>query len=95
MAVYSFRKRAFLNPVSTNKTSYVMAHVESSFEGDHKWGDNVLYIADCHRQIALEFCLGSARHRRVSLKKIDLLISVLTSFRNALAEEIVLIEKAK
>lgn len=95
MAIYSFRKRAFLNPVSTNKTSYIHVHVASSFEGDHKWGDNVLYLADCHRQIALEFCIGNARHRRVSLKKIDLLINVLTAFRDALIKEISLIEKSK
>jgi hypothetical protein len=95
MALYSFRKRVFLNPVSTNKTSYVHAYIESSFEGSHKWGDNVLQIADCHRRISLEFCLGNARDRRVSLKKIDLLISILTSFRDALAREIALIEKSK
>jgi hypothetical protein len=47
------------------------------------------------RAIRLEFKIGNARSRRLSLQKINLLISVLTRFRNALAKEIALIEKSK
>ena len=92
---YTFRKRAFLNPLSANKTSYIFAHVESSHDGTYRWGDNLIFIADCSRITKLEFFIGTARARRVSLAKINLLISVLTSFRDALTKEIALIEKGK
>jgi hypothetical protein len=87
--IYAFSKRAFLNPASTHLTSYIQAYVQTS----DKWGDNTVLIADCKRVVQLEFCLGTKRHRRISLAKIDLLIDVLTQFRSALAKEINLIEK--
>ena len=95
MAIYSYRKRAFLNPVSTNQTSYILAHVEDSNGGTTRWGGNLVILADCHRSIEFEFCLGDRKHRRRSLAKINLLIKVLTRFRDALEKEIALIEKAK
>lgn len=93
--IYAFRKRAFLDPVSTNNTSYIFAHVEATRDGEYRWGDNLVYVADCRRRIALEFFLGNARSRSLSLKKINLLIDTLTAFRDALAKEIALIEKSK
>lgn len=93
--IFTFRKRSFLNPASTDHTSYVHAVVESSNEGEYPWGTNMLTIADCKRVVQLEFFIGSARNRRLSLKKINLLIKVLTAFRDALSKEIALIEKAK
>ncbi len=95
MEIYSFRKRAFLNPVSTNQTSHILAHVESSRDGEYKHGTNLIFIADCKQVIRLEFFIGSKRYRRISLAKINLLIEVLTSFRDALAKEIALIERTK
>lgn len=92
---YTFRKRAFLNPVATNQTSYILAHVEDSEHGENKIGTNLITVADCKRTIQLEFFLGSAWHRRISLKKINLLIEVLTAFRDALMREIAAIEKSK
>jgi len=89
--IYAFSKRAFLNPASTHLTSYIQAYVQT---GD-KWGDNTVLIADCKRVVQLEFLLGSKRHRRLSLAKIDLLIEVLTQFRAALAKEIKSIEATK
>jgi hypothetical protein len=86
--IYAFSKRAFLNPASTHLSSYIQAYVQS---GD-KWGDNTVLIADCKRVVQLEFFLGTKRHRRISLAKIDLLIDVLTQFRTALAKEIRSIE---
>ncbi|HYV12174.1 MAG TPA: hypothetical protein VE980_14845 [Pyrinomonadaceae bacterium] len=86
--LYAFSKRAFLNPASTHLTSYIQAYVQT---GD-KWGDNTVLIADCKRVVQLEFLLGTKRHRRLSLAKIDLLIKILTQFRTALAEEIQSIE---
>jgi hypothetical protein len=93
--IYSYRKRAFLNSVSTNTTSYLFAFVEDSRGGENKWGGNLIILADCHRAIELEFCLGNARQRRLSMKKINQLIDTLTEFRDALNTERELIEKGE
>jgi hypothetical protein len=95
MNVFTYRKRAFLNPISTKYTSYVFAFVEDSREGEVKTGINMIILADCHRAIEFEFYLGTRQHRRVSLKKINLLIDTLTAFRDALLREIAAIEKSK
>ena len=92
---YTFRKRTFLNPESTNTTSHILAYVESSHSGEKKWGGNMLILADCHRSVEFEFCLGNAEHRRLSLKKINLMIDTLSGFRDALTTESKLIEKHK
>lgn len=91
----SFRKRAFLNSAATLSTSYIQAVIDSSHDGKNPWGTNMLTIADCRRKIELEFFLGDKIRRRQSLAKINLLIDFLTSFRDALAEEIKLIEDYK
>ena len=93
--IYAFSKRAFLNPASTHLTSYIQAYIQTGREGPDKWGDNMVLIADCKRVVQLEFFLGTKRHRRISLAKIDLLIDVLTQFRAALAQEIHSIEATK
>ena len=93
--IISFRKRSFLNPVSTDQTSYVHAVVESTRDGEYPWGTNMLTIADCKRVIQLEFFLGTRRSRHISLQKIDLLLKVLTAFRVALVKEIESIERVK
>jgi hypothetical protein len=93
--MFTYRRRSFLNPASTGKTSYIVAVVETSHGGEYKLGTNMLTIADCRRQIEFEFFLGTARHRRQSLAKINLLIDILTAFRNALTKEVKLIEKAR
>ncbi|HSE19644.1 MAG TPA: hypothetical protein VLB46_21475 [Pyrinomonadaceae bacterium] len=82
-----FRKRVFLASISTGHTSYILAEVESSRGGENKWGHCMLTIADCRRRIQLEFFLGTVRARRESLRKLDLLLKVLGSFRNALLRE--------
>jgi hypothetical protein len=82
-----FRKRVFLASISTGHTSYILAEVESSRGGENKWGHCMLTIADCRRRIQLEFFLGTMRARRESLRKLDLLLKVLGSFRNALLRE--------
>jgi hypothetical protein len=88
-----FRKRTFLDPTSTGNTSHVLTEVESSQSGEYKWGHYMVTLADCRRRIQLEFFLGTKRARRTSLKKINLLIDVLIKFRDALANEVALIEK--
>ena len=82
-----FRKRVFLASISTGYTSYILAEVESSRGGENKWGHCMLTIADCRRRIQLEFFLGTVRARRESLRKLDLLLNVLGSFRKALLAE--------
>ncbi|HEU4835467.1 MAG TPA: hypothetical protein VFS90_13655 [Pyrinomonadaceae bacterium] len=82
-----FRKRVFLASISTGHTSFILAEVESSRGGENKWGHCMLTIADCRRRIQLEFFLGTVRARRESLRKLDLLLKVLGSFRNALLTE--------
>jgi len=88
-----FRKRVFLASISSGHTSYIIAEVESSRGGEYKWGHCMLTIADCRRRIQLEFFLGTVRARRESLKKLDLLLKVLGSFRNALLAEAQLINE--
>ncbi len=90
---FTFRKRSFLNPISTGQTSYILAEVESSREGEYKWGNYLLTIADCRRSIRLEFDIGAKKQRRRSLVKINLLIDILTRFRDALKREADLIDK--
>ena len=87
MNKFLLRKRMFLASVSTGTTSYILAEVESSRGGEYKWGHYMLTFADCRRRIQLEFFLGTVRARRESLRKLDLLLKVLGSFRNALIAE--------
>ena len=82
-----FRKRVFLASISTGHTSHILAEVESSRGGENKFGHYMLTIADCRRRIQLEFFLGTMRARRESLKKLDLLLNVLSSFRSKLLAE--------
>ena len=93
--LFTFCKRLFLNPTSTGQTSYILAEVESSRNGEYKWGHYMLTLADCRRRIQLEFFLGTKQARRRSLQKINLLIDVLTRFRDALVKERDLIEKGE
>jgi len=82
-----YRRRVFLASVSTGHTSFILAEAESSRGGEYKWGHYMLTIADCSRRVQLEFFLGTVRARRESLRKLDLLLKVLGSFRNALLKE--------
>jgi hypothetical protein len=90
---FKHRKRIFLAPASTGLTSYILAEVESTHNGEYKWGTNMLTIADCRRRIQLEFLLGTPKARRQSLAKINLLITTLVRFGHALKTEAELIEQ--
>ena len=74
-------------------TSHILAEVENSFDGEYKWGTNMLTIADCKRSVKLEFFLGTKTARRQSLKKINFLMSQLINFGHALMTEAELIDK--
>jgi hypothetical protein len=92
-SLFALRKRSFLSPTSTGHTSYILAEAESSKNGEYKWGTYMLTIADCRRRVLLEFFLGTKQARRISIAKINLLIDVLTRFRDVLIKEKELIEQ--
>ena len=89
----AYRKRVFLNPISTGSTSFIQATAESSFNGEDALANYVLIIADCNRRVIFEFALSSAYMRKQSLAKIDRLLNVVNEFRNAVYAEAELIEK--
>ena len=94
MGKYSYRKRAFLAPISTGFTSYIFAEVERSNKGQYRGGTYMITLADCRRciELELEFFLGTALARRQSLAKIDLLLEILSRFQQALKIEAQFIE---
>jgi hypothetical protein len=49
---FKYRKRTFLAPASTSLTSHILAEVESSQNGEYKFGNYLLTI-DCDRCVAL------------------------------------------
>ena len=89
----AYRKRAFLNPITTGKPSFVFAVAQSSDGGKKEYGDYVLTIADCKRIIELDFSLTGPRLRKQSLAKIDLLAEVINRFRDAVHAEAKLIDQ--
>ena len=94
MPQFRYYKRKFLAPALSRTSSYIIAEIESSYEGTYGVGTNMLTIADCGRQIQLEFFLGNARDRHRSLAKAQLLADVINTFYAELREESKQIEKA-
>jgi len=90
---FKYRKRTFLNSITTGYTSHILAEVESTRNGEYKWGHNMLTIGDCRRRIQLEFFLGTKRARNQSFAKIKLLLATLQDFQNALITEAELVER--
>ncbi|HKO44422.1 MAG TPA: hypothetical protein VJU84_14185 [Pyrinomonadaceae bacterium] len=95
MPQFRYYKRTFLAPALSRTSSYIIAEIESSYEGKYVVGTNMLTIADCGRRIQLEFFLGNARDRQLSLAKAQLLADVINTFCAELREESKLIEKAE
>lgn len=89
----AYRKRAFLNPVSTGQPSFVFAVADSSNGGKEVTGNYLLTVADCRRMVELEFPLTSRRLRKQSLAKIDLLAEIINQFKDAIHTEAELIEQ--
>lgn len=89
----AYRKRAFLNPISTGQPSFVFAVADSSNGGQNPLGNYVLTVADCRRIVELEFPLTSRRLRKQSLAKIDLLAQVINEFKDAVHAEAELIDQ--
>ena len=91
----TYRKRAFLNPITTGQPSFVFAVADSSEGGKKPHGNYVLTIADCKRMIELEFSLASPRVRKQSVAKIDLLAEVVNGLKDAIHTEADLIDQRK
>ncbi len=88
----AYRKRVFLNPISLNAPSFIQAVADSSYGGTDRFGNYVLIIADCHRNIVLDFSLETTLGRKLSLAKIDRLAKVINEFRDAVHAEAKLID---
>jgi hypothetical protein len=84
---FRYYKRTFLAHAASNINSYIIAEVEASKAGTYRLGTNMLTIADCNKQIELEFSLGSSRARRRSLARAELLADLINGFRDSLREE--------
>ena len=92
---YKYIRREFLNEDDLVHTSWVLAYVEDSEDGEYS-ASGILHLADCRRSIRLEFYLGRrAEAKTQSIKKIDLLLETLTEFRTALVTEADLIAIAE
>lgn len=91
----TYRKRVFLNPISTGEPSFVFAVADSSKGGKEAHGNYVLTVADCKRMVELEFPLTSPRMRKRSRAKIDLLAEVVNRFKDALHAEADLVDQRK
>ena len=93
---YKYIRREFLNnePDELVHTSFVMGFVVNSQRG-RALADAMLHIADCRRVVVLNFFLSRPEARAQSVKKIDLLLEVLTQFKKALLREARAIEKAE
>ena len=76
-----YRKRIFLNPISKGAPAFIQAVADSSDDGSYLLGNYLLIIADCHRNITLEFALSSKTARKQARAKIDRLAAVVNEFR--------------
>jgi hypothetical protein len=94
MSHFRYYKRTFLAHAASNINSYVIAEVESSEAGTYRLGYNMLTIADCNKQIELEFSLATAKARRRSIAQAELLAEFINCFRDSLREEAKQIERA-
>ena len=94
MGRFRYYKRTFLAHAASNTSSYIIAEVESSEGGTYRLGTNMLTIADCSKQIELEFSLTSSRARRRSLALAKLLAGLINDFHDSLREEVKQIERA-
>ena len=89
---FAYCERVFLHPPTAGKNSYICAIAESSEGGVYEARDYVLIVADCHHAIELEFSLVNPKEREASLAKIDILVEVVSRFREALRAEAKAIE---
>jgi hypothetical protein len=90
---FTYRKKKFLAPAPGDISS-ILLEAEDSQNGQKNSGQYTIAITDNHGRVNLDFYLGTARHRRQSMKKIDLMITQFVRFGHALMKEAQAIEKA-
>ncbi|HEY6803756.1 MAG TPA: hypothetical protein VI306_09275 [Pyrinomonadaceae bacterium] len=88
----SYLKRKFLAHAASNSSAYIIAEVESSEAGTYALGTNLLTIADCHKQLELEFPLSNDEARQESLTRVEYLAKLINDFRDSLYRQATLIE---
>jgi hypothetical protein len=83
-----FYTRRFLNKRGFHAGGYVFAYVEDSSKRTDAdaWVDIDFVVADCGRQVSLDFEVEPGKLNN-SLHKVDVLLDTLTRFRAALVEE--------
>ena len=91
MPKFCYLKRKFLEGPQSHGSSYILGEIESSNNGTNKHGTNGLIVADHGRRIELLFFLNTPQERRRSLKKAELLASIVSSFCQSLRKEAELI----
>ena len=90
-----YRERAFLNPISSGRPSFIFACSRVEQRRQKEYGDYVLAIADCKRIIELGFSLTGPRKRKQSLAKIDLFAEVVNGLRDAIHAEAKLMDQRR
>lgn len=90
---YAYRNKEFLSP-ETGDTSSILLEAEDSDNGNKKSGTYVVAITDNHSRVDIEFYLGTAKHRKISMRKVDRMITNLVRFGSALMKESQAIERA-
>jgi hypothetical protein len=91
-------ERAFLN-LHIDLRAYIIAYVEdtssySACSDEYREGGQIaLKLADCYREIDLNFDLSTERERENSLHKAKTLADILTRFSEAIEAEVKAIEE--
>ena len=95
---YHVQRREFLNKYTTWR-AYIIAAVEDSSGAvpccdDHRDASEVHFeIASCHDEIELHFSFATAEDRENSLYKANMLAEVINAFRDAIENEIAIIDE--
>ena len=95
---YRIQERAFLN-LKPEMRAYVIAVVEDTSElttccDEHRKGGEIVFeIASCYEEIELHFDMKTAADRENSLYKATKLAEVVNAFRQAIENEVALMEE--
>lgn len=86
-----FERKEFLNLAGHNGMANIVANIVKNVygrdDGDYRHIDCKLDFADCNRVVNMEINLDDEYSRENALHKVDVLIDVLTEFREALENE--------
>ena len=91
----AYRKRAFLDPISTGDPSFVFAVADSSDGGTKADGNYVLTLSDFEHIIELDFPLTSPRLLRQSVRRANLLAEIVNRFKDTIHAEAELIKQQR